>query len=224
MDKQEKASKKLWILSQTLSKLLEHDKSIKAKPKPIEIEDKLKCVREIVKDNFANDKLIQMALDTLSKDAIQNGVYSEEDLIRRFYNLETICNRVALIDNNYTNIFGYLKSYAYSFIRPFLQYDIDFSMNPIKLKRISQDELDGKLEVNPSEWDIYDILQRIKLCIEQRNLEMALRYANLLNGEAGKLARDWIKDTREHLEVKQVFDLIQTKIASINLYQLSFTV
>lgn len=224
MDKQEKASKKLWILSQALSKLLEHDKSMNSKPKPIAIEDKVKCVREIVKDNFANEKLIQIALETLSKDAIQNGVNSEEDLIRRFHNLEKMCRRVALIDNNYTNIFGYLKSYAYSFIRPLLQYDINFSMNPIQERKVSPEELEGKLEVNPSEWDIYDILQRINLCIEQRNLEQALRYANLLSGEAGKIARDWIKDTREHLEVKQVFDLVQTKIASINLYQLSFTV
>ncbi|OTF75262.1 hypothetical protein BLA29_011564 [Euroglyphus maynei] len=79
------------------------------------------------------------------------------------------------------------------------------------------------MEIDPSEWDAYDILQRVKLCVEHRNLEMAIRYANLLNGEPYVVAKDWIKDAREHLEVKQVLELVQTKIASINLHQLSFS-
>lgn len=223
LDKQEKASKKLWLLSQTLSKLLEHNRTLSKESTPIDIQEKIDCIRKIVDENFANETLIQVALKTLPEDAIKSGVYSEEDLVRRFYNVHKICNHVALVDKEYTNIFGYLKSYAYSYVRPLFQIEFEISPNPIKIKEIPSEELEGKMEIDPNEWDSYDILQRVKLCVEHRNLEMAIRYANLLNGEPYVVAKDWIKDAREHLEVKQVLELVQTKIASINLHQLSFS-
>lgn len=223
LDKQEKASKKLWLLSQTLSKILEHNRNLSKEIQPININDKIECIKQVVKEHFANEALIHVALNSLSEDAIKNGVYSEEDLVRRFEKVHKIGNEVALVPDEYTNIFGYIKSYAYSCIRPLMDIDFELSVNPIKVREIPQEELEGKIEVDPKEWDAYDILQRVKICMEHRNLEMALRYANLLSGEPRRVARDWIKDTREHLEVKQALELVQSKIASMNLHQLSFT-
>lgn len=182
----------------------------------------MECIRKVINDNFPNESLIQIALENLPENAVKNGVYSEEDLIRRYNKVEKVCNHVSLVDSDYTTLLGYLKSFAYSYIRPFKEIEFSLSTNPIQVTQISSKELDGTLEVNPKEWDTYDILNRVKLSIENRNLEMALRYANQLSGEPRKMAKDWIRDTREHLEVKQAVTLIQSKIASINLHQLTF--
>lgn len=224
LDKQEKATKNLWLLSQALSNLLEHDRSSLGKEaNTIEIGQQVECIRKVIKENFPDESLIKIALENLPENAIKNGVYSEEDLIRRYTKVEKMCNGVALIANDYTSLFGYIKSFAYSYVRPFYQLDFNLSLNPIQVKQVPQEELNGTLQVNPKDWDTYDIMQRVKLCIENRNLEMALRYANQLSGEPRKVARDWIRDTREHLEVKQAINLIQSKISSINLHQLTFT-
>ncbi|KAJ6222328.1 hypothetical protein RDWZM_000873 [Blomia tropicalis] len=223
LDKQEKATKGLWLISQTLTNLLEHDRSsLNEEPNPIQINETINCIRKMIQDHFENEALIKLALENMPENAVTNGVYSEEDLIRRFNKVEKICNQVSLIDNEYTTLFGYLKSFAYSYIRPLQQIEYELSMNPIHFKSISQDELEGKKVVDPKEWDTYDILQRVRLSIENRNLEMALRYANQLSGEPRKIASDWIRDTREHLEVKQAVRVVQSKIASINLHQMTF--
>ena len=213
----------MWLLSQTLTSLLEHNRSsLDKESNPIQIGQQIECIRKVIKDTFPDESLIQIALENLPENAVKNGVYSEEDIIRRYNKVEKVCNQVTLVGNEYTPLFGYLKSFAYSYIRPFYELDFNLSINPIQVKQISQKELDGTSKVNPSEWDTYDILNRVKLSIENRNLEMALRYANQLSGEPRKVAKDWIRDTREHLEVKQAVSLIQSKIASINLHQLSF--
>ncbi|KAI7693036.1 MICOS complex subunit Mic60 [Sarcoptes scabiei] len=223
LDKQEKASKKLWLVSQSISKLMEHNRTLKMEAKPIEINEKIAVVRKIIDENFSNEPLLKAAINSLSEESLRNGVYSEEDLIRRFKNVHKVCNRVALVAEEYTNIFGYINSYLYSFIRPLFQIEYNLSSNPMRMKTISQDEIEGKIEIDPNQWDAFDVLERVSLCIENRNFEMALRYASLLKGEPKKVASDWIKDTRRHLEVKQALDLIQTKIASINLHQYSFS-
>lgn len=224
LDKQEKATKSLWLLSQALTLLMEHNRSrLDKESNPIQIEQQVECIRKVIKDNFPEESLIQIALESLPENAVKNGVYSEEDLIRRYNKVEKVCNHVALVNSDYTTLFGYLKSFAYAYIRPFKDLEFSMSSNPIQVKQISQKELDGTLEVDPKSWDTYDILNRVKLSIENRNLEMALRYANQLTGEPRKVAKDWIRDTREHLEVKQAVTLIQSKIAAINLHQLTFT-
>lgn len=207
-------------MSQTLANLLDHDRS-QVEVKPIQIGEQIECVRTCIKENFPDEKLFQVALETLPASALTNGVYSESDLVQRFNKVEKMCNQVALIDNNYAPFYAYLKSYAYSLVRPLYQVELSLSLDPIRVKRIPKSELEGALEVNPADWDTYDILERVHYCVEQRNLELALRYALQLKGEPRKVARDWIRDTREHLEVRQSLDLLQSKMAAINLHQFS---
>lgn len=202
---------------------MEHKRSLSKEPVPLQIGQQLDCIRKVVKTNFQNDSVLEVALESITEDVSKNGVYSEDDLINRFAKMEKICNQVSLVTNEYTPFYGYLISFAHSFIRPFYEIDFSLTLKPIQFKQIPQNELDGTVAVDCSKWDTYDILKRVRFCIEQRNLEMALRYANQLSGEPRKVAKDWIKDTRKHLEVKQALDLIQSKISAINIHQLAFT-
>lgn len=203
--------------------MLHHEQSLDIEAQPVDIEDELKTIKSTVKANFKDDALMEIALNSLSDDVVSSGVYSEEDLIHRFKKVEKICNQVALIKNEYTPFYMFLYSAAHSFIRPLYEIDFSLSLKPIQIKQIPQGELDGSVEVDPTEWDTYDILKRVNYCIEHRNLEQALRYANQLTGEPRRVARDWISDTRKHLEVKQTLDLIQSKISAMNIQQYAFT-
>lgn len=220
MDEQEETTKRIWLLSQSISQLLQHNRSkLEYDAQPIQIKDDLNLFKTIIEKNFPTEEVFKVALESIPENAVENGVYSEEDLVRRFNKVEKIGQQVALIPSAYSPIYVYAQSWLYSYIRPLKQIEFSSSPNYIRVKKIPDEEFNNTLPVNPKEWDTYDILQRVRFCVDNRNLEMALRYANQLSGEPRRVAKDWISDTREYLEVKQAIDLIQSKMASINLHQ-----
>lgn len=154
------------------------------------------------KQSLKDKPLLKLALESIPKEAKETGVYTEPDLIRRFNVVEKYCRRVALIGDEGGSLYMYLLSYLQSI----------FIWNS-KIPRV---ELEGG-EVDPSEWDTFDILTRVRHCLNTNNLEMALRYANQLKGEARNVAQDWIKDTRTHLEVRQAVDILETEADAANV-------
>lgn len=82
--------------------------------------------------------------------------------------------------------------------------------------KISKEELADE-PVDTSKWDTHDILARVRYYLGHRNLEMSLRYANQLQGAPRKIAADWIKDVRTHLEIRQATSLIQAQASSVSL-------
>ena len=214
--------KHLYLLGQTLTNLLEHNRSILSNNTvPLQIGEAVESIQKVINENFPNEDLIKLALNALPDNAKKNGVYSEEDLIRRFDKVELMANQVSLVGSEYSNLFDYIKSIAYSYVRPLKEYEFEMSLKPVQKKEISEAELNGTADVNPKEWDTYDIVKRARLSIDNHNLEQALKYANQLKGEPRKIAQDWIRDTKDHLEVKQAIQLVQAKVAALNLQQIN---
>lgn len=209
LDREERTAKELWVLSRALRDSLRHNSSSTSdKCLPLSLNSELSAVKEVLKKDLSEKPLIKIALESIPKDAFENGVYSEEDLIKRFSKVDRICKRVALIGDNGGTLFQYILSYLQSFMV--------FTNSNIPLEELEDQEI-----VDPSKWDTFDILIRVSHCLKNHNLEMALRYANQLRGEPRNVAQDWIRDTRIHLEMKQVVDLLQVETNFINVQVLS---
>ena len=176
--------------------------NLESEPLPKLLTNQLKVIRDTLKEYSNISLLANAALDSISNDAINHGIYSEDDLINRFTKIEKICRKVALIGDEGGTLFKYLLSYVQSFLI-------------FNQSKITNEELTDQ-EIDPSKWDTFDILGRVTYCLKRNNLEMALRYANQLKGEPRKVAKDWIKDTRNHLEIKQVVDILVNQAASIS--------
>lgn len=145
-----------------------------------------------------------MALESIPCDALKGGIYSEDTLIERFSKVDKLCKRVALIGDEGGSLFRYFLSYLQSLL-------------VIDRAKIPVEELDNSSTIDPNKWDTFDILMRVRYCLKYRDLEMALRYANQLKGEPRRVARDWIKDVRNHLETRQAADILLGQAASINI-------
>lgn len=176
--------------------------NLESEPLPKLLTNELKVIRDTLKEYSNISLLANAALDSISNDAINHRIYSEDDLINRFTKVEKICRKVALVGDEGGSLFKYLLSYVQSFLI-------------LSESKITNEELTDQ-EIDPSKWDTFDILSRVTYCLRRNNLELALRYANQLKGEPRKVAKDWIKDTRNHLEIKQVVDILVNQAASIS--------
>lgn len=200
LDEDELKARHLWLLCQSLKDAL---KCSGAKG-PLPLKEKIDSVVETVNSMEGKNSLTLSVLKTIPESALEEGVYNEDSLLERYKKVEKICKRVALIGDKGGNLLNYISSYLQSILL-------------IETVNIPDFELDETKKVDPSKWDTFDILARVRNALDKRDLELSLRYANQLRGEARKAAKDWIKDTRTHLEVKQATDLIQAQAAGITL-------
>lgn len=153
------------------------------------------------------DALSRIALRSIPKGVLDSGVYSEDALIQRFEKVQHVCRRVSLVDEEHSSLMRYALSYLQS-------------MLIIDRSRISEQEV-GDEEIDVTRLGTYDLLARIQYYLKERNLEMSLRYANQLRGEPRKVASDWIRDVRNHLEVRQVSSILQAQSSAATLRSLN---
>lgn len=184
----------LWISCQTLL-----DKLRFAPQEPLERDPAYEVLKQ-----FAAEKnsLAIGILDSIPAKALKEGVQSEESLITRFQNIEKTCKRVALVGAQGGGVAKYLVSYLQSL----------FIVDNV---RVSEEEVAGKQLVDPTSWNTFDVLARVRYCLARHNLEQAVRYANQLRGQARVVARDWIRDARMHLITRQAFNALSTHAEAI---------
>ncbi|RWS07287.1 Mitochondrial inner membrane protein-like protein [Dinothrombium tinctorium] len=203
LDTEERKARELWLICQILKDSLK-SKRTQSDKQPISLQKDINAIRETVKTMESTTSLASTVLETIPEQVVQNGVYTEDDLIERFKTVDKVCKRVALIGDEGGSIFRFFLSY--------LQSVLIFDTN-----NTFEDELNGKKEIDTSKLDTFDILARIRYCLNERNLEMSLRYANQLSGEPRRVAKDWISNMRAHLELRQVADVLQAQAASLTI-------
>lgn len=192
----EEPARLMWLTCQSLLEKLRFS--------PMEPLEKNPDYEMLKKFAAESDPVAIKVLDSLPAKALKEGVCSEEMLIDRYFKLESICKRVAMVGEHGGGLGKYLVSYLQSL----------FIFDNV---RPSEDELSGKSLVDPTSWQTYDILGRVRWCLKQHNIEQAIRYANQLKGQARLVARDWIRDARLHLETKQAIDILSTYAKSVSV-------
>lgn len=184
----------LWISCQSLiDRLRSHA------PEPLEKDPSYGVLKKFAANN---NPLAISILDSIPAKALKEGVHSEESLTSRFTKVERTCKRVAMVDANGGGVTKYLLSFIQSL----------FILDNVE---VPKEEIAGNQLVDPTKWTTFDILARVKYCLDRHNLEQAVRYANQLRGQARVVARDWIRDARTHLVTRQAFNALAAQAEAI---------
>ena len=204
LDEQEVKSRRLWVLCQSLKDVL---KNSFGSQEPKRLSNQIDGLKRVASDLHDNS-LIQNVLSSLIKTARDTPVYSEDTLIERFKKVDKLCRRVALVKEDNASISRYFLSYLQSL------FIIDNF-------RVDPEEVEGNKVVDINRFNTFSILARINYCLDQKQFEQCLRYASLLKGAPARVASDWVRDLRTHLEVRQAADILESEasiytIRSIN--------
>jgi len=204
LDADEHKSRELWLVCQVLNDALKSNPADAIEAVPRNVLKEIKSIVQKVNESEPNS-LSQLALKSVPKQALESGVYTEDALISRFEKVNTVARRVSLIGDEGGSLWRYLLSY--------LQAALVIERSD---RKPTSNELEDKT-FDATTLDTFDILSRMRYHLKQRNLEMSLRYANQLRGEPRKVANDWIKDVRTHLETRQATNILLAQAASVSV-------
>jgi mitofilin len=158
-------------------------------------------VKAITESAAEGDRLVHVVLKTIPKEVQSRGVYPEDALRERFFKVDQIARRLAIVPENGARLPVYILSYLQSFF-------ILNQSNPISEQEINNEPIDfNKL-------DTYDILNRAKYWLDHGDIAQSLKYMNLLNGAPRKVANDWINEARIYLETQQAVNTLLAYAAS----------
>ncbi|CAL1269703.1 unnamed protein product [Larinioides sclopetarius] len=196
-DKASKKAQALWLACQAMSHKISADNA----GNPFPLGKDIAAVKIAADDE---SEFINAVLAGIPTEAVNRGVYNNEVLKERFQDVKRVCRKVALIDENNDSLYRYFLSYLQSFLI-------------VDAVSIPKEELEGKVAVDPSEWDTFDILSRVSYCLKINDLEQALRYANQLKGEPRIVAKDWMDEVKLLLETQLAVKALLAHAAAVGV-------
>ncbi|XP_062574094.1 MICOS complex subunit Mic60-like isoform X3 [Saccostrea cucullata] len=175
----------LWLASLALNGSIR-----RGKEEELEWEARLKPLgNEIVAvyDAAGNHPFVNVIVSTIPEKAYVRGVWTEDTLRERFEKVSSVCKKVAAIDECGGTLYKYFISYLQSAFISFKSYDI---------KGLND-------QVDIASMDNFEILANANFWMERGDFETAVRFMNQLQGEAKKVASDWLKEAKLLLETRQ---------------------
>ncbi|XP_056005079.1 MICOS complex subunit MIC60-like isoform X2 [Ostrea edulis] len=175
----------LWLASLALNGSIR-----RGKEEELQWEDRLKPLgNEIVAvyDAAGNHPFVNMIVSTIPEKAYVRGVWTEDTLRERFEKVSSVCKKVASIDECGGTLYKYFISYLHSVFISFRSYDI---------KGLND-------QVDVANMDNFEILANATYWMDRGEFETVVRYMNQLQGEAKKVASDWLKEAKLLLETRQ---------------------
>ncbi|KAG0665036.1 Formation of crista junctions protein 1 [Rhodotorula mucilaginosa] len=139
------------------------------------------------------DSLVALALSTIPAEAASSGIASFPALSARFSDsVAPQLKKVSLLPEHGAGVLAYLTSALAS-------------------HALFEKEgwADGK--------DLVSTVARVKFWLANKDLDLAAREVNTLTGWPKALAADWLKQARQHLEVKQALDVAEREATAENL-------
>ncbi|KAI6240190.1 Mitochondrial inner membrane protein Mitofilin domain containing protein [Aphelenchoides fujianensis] len=189
MDVENRRSKQYWLACQNLIQSIIHGQKAGAN-----YDQRRKALEEelsVIGKACENDPFVKTLIQSFSETALKKGVYTEQDLKNRFHKVYALARRTAAVDDNG----GSLSKYVSSWIQSWFVIELPRVFTP-------EDTLD------PQRLDNREVIARTRYFVEEGDLISAVRVAQLLQGEPARIAKDWIKDTRSHLEARFLAHLL----------------
>uniref|UniRef100_A0A8C0EB85 MICOS complex subunit MIC60 n=1 Tax=Bubo bubo TaxID=30461 RepID=A0A8C0EB85_BUBBB len=159
------------------------------------LESAVKAIKASCSDNAFTEALTA----ALPQESLTRGVYSEEALRARFYTVQKLAKRVAMIDETRNSLYQYFLSYLQSLL----------VFHPQQLK--------PPAELSPDDLDTFKLLSYASYCIEHGDLELAAKFVNQLRGESRRVAHDWLTEARMTLETKQIVEILTAYASAVGL-------
>ncbi|XP_057237660.1 MICOS complex subunit MIC60 isoform X4 [Malurus melanocephalus] len=152
-----------------------------------------------IKASCSNNAFTEALTAALPQESLRRGIYNEEALRARFYTVQKLAKRVAMIDETRNSLYQYFLSYLQSLLL----------FHPKQLK--------PPAELSPDDLDTFKLLSYASYCIEHGDLELAAKFVNQLRGESRRVAHDWLKEARMTLETKQIVDILTAYASAVGL-------
>ncbi|XP_005575444.1 MICOS complex subunit MIC60 isoform X19 [Macaca fascicularis] len=154
---------------------------------------------EAIKANCSDNEFTQALTAAIPPESLTRGVYSEETLRARFYAVQKLARRVAMIDETRNSLYQYFLSYLQS------------------LLLFPPQQLKPPPELCPEDINTFKLLSYASYCIEHGDLELAAKFVNQLKGESRRVAQDWLKEARMTLETKQIVEILTAYASAIGI-------
>ncbi|XP_007642638.1 MICOS complex subunit MIC60 isoform X8 [Cricetulus griseus] len=154
---------------------------------------------EAIRVNCSDNEFTQALTAAIPSESLSRGVYSEETLRARFYAVQKLAQRVAMIDETRNSLYQYFLSYLQSLLL----------FQPKQLK--------PPAELYPEDINTFKLLSYASYCIEHGDLELAAKFVNQLKGESRRVAQDWLKEARMTLETKQIVEILTAYASAVGI-------
>ncbi|XP_010623967.2 MICOS complex subunit MIC60 isoform X8 [Fukomys damarensis] len=154
---------------------------------------------EAIRASCSDSEFAQALTAAIPPESLTRGVYSEETLRARFYAVQKLARRVAMIDETRNSLYQYFLSYLQS------------------LLLFSPQQLKPPAELYPEDINTFKLLSYASYCIEHGDLELAAKFVNQLKGESRRVAQDWLKEARMTLETKQIVDILTAYASAVGI-------
>ncbi|KAK4470673.1 hypothetical protein MN116_006205 [Schistosoma mekongi] len=183
------------------------------------LKDFVNSIRECASGNYPFASII---LESLSNDIVENGVWTENGLKKRFEKVYNVCRNVALIDETSGSLWEYLLSWFQSVLVVDVKYKCLQAISRIKPNIISNSYFQylgdyNSIKQMDSKPDSFQLLSSAKFAMTNDHnilstdenassdeaLETAIRLLGQLRGQPRVVANDWLVDARKYLEAKQ---------------------
>ncbi|XP_045405974.1 MICOS complex subunit MIC60 isoform X5 [Lemur catta] len=154
---------------------------------------------EAIRVNCSDNEFTQALTAAIPPESLTRGVYSEETLRARFYVVQKLARRVAMIDETRNSLYQYFLSYLQS------------------LLLFPAQQLKPPEELSPEDINTFKLLSYASYCIEHGDLELAAKFVNQLKGESRRVAQDWLKEARMTLETKQIVEILTAYASAVGI-------
>ncbi|XP_053520497.1 MICOS complex subunit MIC60 isoform X11 [Artibeus jamaicensis] len=154
---------------------------------------------EAIRTTCADSEFAQALTAAIPPESLTRGVYSEETLRVRFYVVQKLARRVAMIDETRNSLYQYFLSYLQS------------------LLLFPPQQLKPPVELCPEDMNTFKLLSYASYCIEHGDLELAAKFVNQLKGESRRVAQDWLKEARMTLETKQIVEILTAYASAVGI-------
>lgn len=190
-------SQELWLACVALQKSLNSEENVP-------LGNKIKAIEKVTEKSIAlaKDDTLKTLLNAIPEAAKTSGVSSGGQIKARFEKVEEMAKRTALIGEEGGSLFLYGLSYLQSM----------FMISPSKTTKVPNKETET-IDVN--ELNTFDIVWLARKAMESDDLEQAVKYMNLLQGEPRRQASDWLKSARLYLEMGLVCEALTTYATAV---------
>ncbi|CAH8593095.1 unnamed protein product [Schistosoma rodhaini] len=180
-----------------------------------------------------NYPFVNIILDSLSNDIVENGVWTENGLKKRFEKVYNVCRNVALIDETSGSLWEYALSWLQSILVVDVKYKCLEAISRIKPNIIGSPYVQYIKDYDTTKQtdsipDSFHLLSTAKFAMNSDHnifsgdentssdeaLETAVRLLGQLRGQSRVVANDWLVDARHYLEAKQTARTLLAYVAA----------